>query len=174
MNGDNELEQFVKDWKDLLTNVLEKTKEQEKANNHPMMIARTSAKTELLYMLIAFLNKKETDMQELKSKLIKQVISLEALEPIKKHSELEEKIQEGVAALSEMMDDDKNLQKTGASIPARAIKEDIEWGHFSAKISQMRADNKVGSDITTAKRGENFYLVKLPKGETVKPRKRKD
>lgn len=172
MNDNNELEIFIQEYKALLIDVLEKTKEQGHGNNHPMIQARVQAKSELLYLLIAFLNKKETDMQKLKSDLIRQVISLDELEPVKKHSELEEKIQEAVAALQEMMDANPDLQRTGATLPARAIKDDIVWGHFSAKISSMRTENKIPQDITSAKRGEKFYLVKLPKGQTVKPRRK--
>lgn len=167
-------ESFINELKSVLSEVLDKVREGSRTNKHPLAQARYNAKWEMIDLLMLFLAKKETDMQKLKSDLIRQVISLDELEPIRKHSELEERIKEGVEALNQMMEEDKDLQKSGATLPGRSIKEDIEWGHFSAKISAMRTDGKIPNDITSAKRGDKFYLVKLPKGETVRPRKNRD
>lgn len=113
-------------------------------------------------------------MQQLKSDLIKQVISLDDLEPIKKHSELEERIKEGAEVLAQRMRESKELEKTGTMLPAKSITDKIQWGHFSAKIAQMRNDDKLPQDVTAAKRGDSFYLIKLPKGQTVQPRRKKE
>lgn len=163
MNDITETESFIQEFKGLLIEVLDKVREQSKTTKNPIAQAHFNAKWELIDLLLLFLNRKETDMQKLKSDLIRQVISLDELEPIKKHSELEEKIQEAVEAL-----------QPNQAVPGRAIKEDIEWGHFSAKVSQMRSDEKIPMDITTSKRGDKFYLVRLPKGQTVQPRKPKE
>jgi hypothetical protein len=170
----SELEAFKEEMKEALLEVSEKVRMQSKLNSRPVAQARCNAQWAILDLMLLFLNKRESDMQKLKSDLVRQVVSLDDLEPIKKRSELEEKIQEAVAVLEQLTDENRELQRTGASLPAKAIKEDIEWGHFSAKISQMRIDNKIPQDITSAKRGEKFYLVKLPKGQTVQPRRRKE
>lgn len=161
MNETNDIDSFIREWKDLLTGVLTKVREQSKTTQNPIAQARFNAKWELIDLLMLFLNKKETDMQKLKSELIKQVISLDDLEPIRKHSELEEKIKEAVDVLAP---NQAGLVDAGA----------IKWGHFSAKVSQMRIDEKIPGDITSSRRGENFYLVRLPKGQTVQPRKRRE
>lgn len=161
MNEPNDIITFINEWKQLLIEVSEKVRVQSKANTAPLAQAHYNAKWELIDLLLLFLNKKETDMQKLKSNLIKQVISLDDLEPIKKHSELEDKIRAAVGSLSP---NQAGLIDAG----------EIKWGHFSAKVSQMRSDEKIGKDITSSRRGDNFYLVRLPKGQTVQPRKRKE
>lgn len=155
------LDSFIKEFKGLLIEVLDKVREQSKTTQNPIAQARFNAKWELIDLLMLFLSKKETDMQKLKTDLIKQVISLDDLEPIKKHSELEEKIK---AAIDVLNPNQAGLVDAGA----------IKWGHFSAKVSQMRTDGKIPQDITSSRRGENFYLVRLPKGQTVQPRQRRE
>lgn len=171
MNEPIDIETFIKEFKDILVEVLEKVREQAKQNSNPMVQARCNAKWELIDLLMLFLSKKETDMQKLKSDLIRQIISLDDLDPIRKQSEIEEKILEGVAALTQAMDDNKELQRVGVSLPSESVVDKMNGGHFSNKISTMRTDGKIPNDITTKKRGEKYFLVKLPKGQTVRPRK---
>lgn len=163
MNEVSELETFIKEFKGVLVEVLDKVRDQSKVHKSPVAQAHLNAKWEIIDLMLITLSRKETDMQKLKSDLIKQVISLDDLDPIKKHSELEERIKEAVDSLH-----------PGSALPGTAIKEDIEWGHFSAKVSQMRKDGKISQDITAKVRGEKFYLVRLPKGQTVKARNKKD
>lgn len=150
---------FVQDFKQLLTELLDKVRTISKIHHTPVAQARINAQWELLDTIMLFLTRRETDMQRLKSDLVKQVISLDDLEPIRKHSDLEDRIHEAIAILP-----------PNGALPGSLIKEGIEWGHFSAKVAQMRLDGKISQDITTSKRGDKFYLVRLPKGQVVKAR----
>lgn len=161
MNEIDNIDSFIQEFKGLLSDVLSKVREQSKTTQNPIAQARFNAKWELIDLMMLFLNKKETDMQKLKSDLIKQVISLDDLEPIKKHSELEERIKAAIEVLG---------PNQAGVVDAGTIK----WGHFSAKVSQMRIDGKIPGDITSSIRGETFYLVRLPKGQTVQPRRKKE
>lgn len=161
MSDTDQLEKFIAELKAVLLSVLTEVREKDKRYSDPVAKAHLNAKWELIDLLMLFLSKKETDMQKLRSELIKQVINLDDLEPIRKHSELEEKIKQAVEVLN----------------PGQAGLVDagqIKWGHFSAKVAAMRADGKISDDITSSKRGENFYMIRLPKGQTVQPRKHRE
>lgn len=166
--------EFIKALKVVLLDVLEKVREQSKLNQTPVARAHLNAKWEMIDVLMLFLNKKEEDMGKLRTDLIKQVVSLSELKPIKKRSELAELIKEAADVLEQRMAEDKKLQTVGASLPAQYIKADINWGHFSAKVAQMRIAGELPPDVTSAKRGAEFYLVKLPKGQAVRARTRRN
>ena len=44
----------------------------------------------------------------------------------------------------------------------------MQYGNFNTRISKMRIANKLSMDITTKKVGNDMYLVRLPKGETIR------
>lgn len=87
----------------------------------------------------------EVNMKAVKEGLIAEIINLDEISARRRSSELEDKIKE-------------TLDKIPDGKAAKM--QNINYGHLSTKISQMKKDNKIGKNVSVIKRGDVCYLAK--------------
>lgn len=107
------------------------------------------------------LNNEREEQDMVKNELVSKRVKLSDIQPKQRESKLGSMIQD-IAA---------DLRPEEAEL---INKEKIQWGNFSAKVSKMRAKGLLPNYITSKKSGNDFYLIRLPEGETVRPRNKQE
>ncbi len=156
-------QEFIKQFKDALVESLLEAKDQARtASPKPVVQAIFNTKIDLLEKLVIFTSKsiKEEgiDMNKMKAeiKAAGGKIQLETLLMNKRGGKLEPKIKELAEGL-----------KVGEAIPVDG--DSISWGHFSAKVYNMRSKEKLPMEYLPVKKGEQFFLARFSK-ETIAER----
>lgn len=89
---------------------------------------------------------REDDMVKLQNELVSQVVKLEDIQVRRRSSELE-------SGLKQVID---TLRPGEAAL----MSDKIKYGHLSTKISTMKKEKNIESNIHVVKRGDKTYLLK--------------